>query len=198
MLSILTVAAALNCWTLAGDRYRLPPYLLYAVAETESSFDPRAVAYARNGSHSIGLMQINSSWLPKLAKAGVSESDLWDPCTNVMVGGWILSEGVRQYGYTWKAVGSYYAGPYDPNSPKKIRDYQTYANAVLTHWNDAIQGQLQVPAMQKPPSHRRRETQWIGDIGIRPMPTTVAVIDSSPTPSTAAVSSVPAGKERTQ
>jgi hypothetical protein len=36
-------------------------------------------------------------------------SSLGDPCTNVKVGAWILSDCIRKHGYTWEAVGAYNA-----------------------------------------------------------------------------------------
>ena len=52
-------------------------------------------------------MQINSSWEPTLRKLGIPWGTLADPCTNVMVGAWVLSQCIRDYGYTWPAVGCY-------------------------------------------------------------------------------------------
>ena len=50
-------------------------------------------------------MQINSSWARVLGKE--LWSSLGDPCTNVKVGAWILSDCIRKHGYTWEAVGAY-------------------------------------------------------------------------------------------
>lgn len=54
-------------------------------------------------------MQINSVWLPELAKHGISARQLWDPCTNIHVGAWVLAQKVRKLGMTWDAVGAYNA-----------------------------------------------------------------------------------------
>jgi soluble lytic murein transglycosylase-like protein len=63
----------------------------------------------RNGSRDIGLMQINSSWLPTLARHGINEHHLFDACTSIHVGAWILAGNVSRLGYTWEAVGAYNA-----------------------------------------------------------------------------------------
>ncbi len=95
------------CYEDAGNRYGISPHLLRAIAKGESSFNPAAINHNTNGSYDCGLMQINSSWEPTLRRMGISWNQLADPCTNVMVGAWVLSQCISDYGYTWTAVGCY-------------------------------------------------------------------------------------------
>jgi len=95
------------CWQEAAERYGVNPYILYAIAKTESGLNPRAFNRNKDGSYDIGLMQINSSWLPTLKKFDVTEKQLYDPCTSIHVGAWILSASMRKHGNTWDAVGAY-------------------------------------------------------------------------------------------
>ena len=95
------------CFETAGSRYGISPNLLYAISKEESSINPGAINYNSNGTYDYGLMQINSSWEPKLRKLGIPWNTLADPCTNVMVGAWVLSHCIQDYGYTWSAVGCY-------------------------------------------------------------------------------------------
>ena len=104
-----TAFPALACWDDAAQRYQLSSALLYAIARTESGLNPRAIGRNGNGSRDIGLMQINSAWLPTLASHGIDERDLFEPCTNIHVGAWILAGNVSRLGYTWDAVGAYNA-----------------------------------------------------------------------------------------
>ena len=94
------------CFQEAGQRYGVSPSLLMAIAKAESNLSPSATNHNRNGTVDIGLMQINSIWADQL---GPTWDRLFDPCTNVMVGAWILSQCIQDYGSTWQAVGCYHS-----------------------------------------------------------------------------------------
>jgi soluble lytic murein transglycosylase-like protein len=117
-LVLCAAVPAQACWNEAAARYRVNSGLLYAIARTESGLNPLAVGRNRNGSRDIGLMQINSAWLPTLAAYGISERDLFHPCTSIHVGAWLLAHNFHHLGYTWEAVGAYNAA-----SPSLRRAY---------------------------------------------------------------------------
>ena len=77
-------------------------------------------------------MQINSAWLPTLASHGIGERDLYEPCTNIHVGAWILAGNVSRLGYTWEAVGAYNAASpaLRRNYVEKVRRYLSVAPAA--------------------------------------------------------------------
>jgi len=99
------------CWIAAAHRHGVNPQLLVAIARVESGLRANAVGHNRDGSVDLGLMQINSRWLPQLRAHGLEAADLMQPCVSVHVGAWILAQAMRRHGNTWTAVGAYHAGP---------------------------------------------------------------------------------------
>ena len=61
------------CFTQASEKYNVPENLLRAIAAHESSMNPKAISKKNSdGTYDIGLMQINSWWMPQLYKYGIS------------------------------------------------------------------------------------------------------------------------------
>lgn len=113
ILSLASRLAGAFCFEDAGQRYGVAPELLRAIAKVESSMNASAVNgshAARTGSTDLGLMQINSSHLPRLAQWGITrEALMTDACLNVMVGAWLLVQHMDRNGQDWNGIGSYNA-----------------------------------------------------------------------------------------
>lgn len=102
--------SSMSCWDKAGIVYKIDPWLLMSIAYVESRFNPNAINTSnKNKTTDIGMMQINSFWLPTLNKYGIQKQDLLNPCTSIFVGAWILAQNIKQYGYTKNAIGAYNA-----------------------------------------------------------------------------------------
>ncbi len=117
-----TTVVRADCLDDAAAYRHISSQLVHAIAQHESGMRANAVNVNSNGTEDIGLMQINSSWLPRLARYGIRREHLFDACVNAYVGTWILASNIKQFGPTWKAVGAYNA----VSTQKQL----IYANAI--------------------------------------------------------------------
>lgn len=106
------------CFEQAGQRYRVDPLLLEAIAIQESRLRQEASNknYDSKGrllSTDYGVMQINTANANLLIQMGLiqhPEDLIKDPCFNVQAGAWVLARHLRICGNTWRCLGSYNAG----------------------------------------------------------------------------------------
>ncbi len=122
-----SAAAGATCFDQAAKRYNVPVSLLKAISIVESGGNPAARNTNKNGSYDIGHMQINSSWLPTLAKYNIDEKLLSEPCINTNIGAWVLAHNIARYGLTWEAVGAYNAA----SPSKRIVYARKVANVLM-------------------------------------------------------------------
>jgi soluble lytic murein transglycosylase-like protein len=128
--SLIDNAQSLNgCWDKAGIAYNVDPWLLFSIAKVESGFKRNATNTNTNKSIDIGMMQINTIWLPTLHKFGIEKMDLLEPCTSVFVGAWIVAQNIRKFGYNQDGIGAY-------NSPGNITIRRNYARKVYSAYNE--------------------------------------------------------------
>ena len=125
-VALLCSAAGADCLDDAATFHGVDARLVRSIALQESGMNPHITHRNSNGSEDIGLMQINSIHLPRLARFGISRDRLFDGCINAYVGAWILRENIERFGPVWKAVGAYNA-----SSPEK---QLRYASLVHARW----------------------------------------------------------------
>lgn len=119
--------ASADCLDNAARYHGVDSMLLRSIAMHESGMNPSAINRSNaDGSEDIGLMQINSMHLRRLARYGIDRGALLDGCTNAYVGAWILRENIDRYGLTWRAVGAYNAS----TPSKQLR----YVNLINSQW----------------------------------------------------------------
>ncbi len=132
-----------SCFKETAKKYELDSNWLKAIAIVESSLNPKAVSK----SNAIGLMQIK--WPITATHLGVSRKDsLFDPCTNIDLGGKYLRELTDKYdGDQENALSAYRVGP--TTLAKKGPE-----TAVIIDYKRKVEEQLAILGNRWPsPSH---------------------------------------------
>ena len=98
------------CIEQAAYAYQVPAIVILSVMAQESGKTGH-YTLNKNNTRDLGPMQINSTWLPRLSKSGITESALINNgCLNVFVGTAILREhAATARGNWWHAVGDYHS-----------------------------------------------------------------------------------------
>jgi soluble lytic murein transglycosylase-like protein len=106
------------CLVAAAEAYHLPPAILMILLDVEGGSLGRVTANP-NGSVDIGPMQVNDTWLAKLARHWQAPrpavyAALRDQiCANIEGGAWILRQAIDEaHGDLWNGVGIYHS--HDP------------------------------------------------------------------------------------
>ena len=148
------------CWDEAARYHGVDPWLLYAIAKVESSYQPHLRSRMnRNGTYDFGLMQINSVHLPKLRRYGLDMSALANACASTYVGAWILREAQGRYGNTWKAIAAYNVGSlntqgrYNTGLKYATKVYAAYREQVGRYGSSVRQATASRPAAVRAPAH---------------------------------------------
>ena len=121
------------CMMMAAQTYDVPPALLAGIYKAEGGKAGQQVEN-KNGSYDLGPMQINTIWLPELAKKwGVDKKTAhnWvrdDACTNISVVAWILRRHLEETRSLAKALEHYHS-----RTPKYGKKYK---KRVLTLMRD--------------------------------------------------------------
>lgn len=134
-----------ECFAHAAQRRNINVNLLRAIGKVESNYRP----YVTNAdTNAIGVMQIMPFHLNWLKKYGIYERDLFDACTNINVGAFLLADFIRMYGDTWRAVGAYGAGIKPDKEQARIK----YARLVQATYERITQK----PSTSPVPAHSSR------------------------------------------
>ncbi|EFI3662602.1 lytic transglycosylase domain-containing protein [Escherichia coli] len=114
-LSIIGSLSA--CLINASVANNIDPKLLTAIAVVEGG-KPGLVSVNKNGTHDLGVMQINTgAWLKTISNTFFNGDNNQayirlknDGCFNIAVGAWILSYSIRnENGDVWEGVGRYHS-----------------------------------------------------------------------------------------
>ncbi|WP_439292244.1 MULTISPECIES: lytic transglycosylase domain-containing protein [Rahnella] len=125
----IPLSATAYCFDFAGEKYKIDPLLLKAIAIQESGLNPKAINYNKSKSGKItsidyGLTQVNSTHIPTLIRMGVINSKddlLTNPCLNVQIGAWVLAKHIKICGVNWVCLGTYNAGFRNDTDKQKMK-----------------------------------------------------------------------------
>ena len=115
----------LACMLAVSQFYHLPPRVLPSVQVVEAG-QPGTISRNFNGTGDLGVMQVNSNWVPYLARswrmspADVAGRLIKDPCFNIVASGAIMRIYLDEaHGDVVRAVGYYHS-----HTPDLATDYQ--------------------------------------------------------------------------
>lgn len=98
-----------DCVAQAATYHSVNPWVLRAIIQVESNFNPNALNKNNNGTVDVGIAQINSMHFKELGKYGIAQRDLMNGCISSYVAAWHLRKQINAHGNTWFAVGAYHS-----------------------------------------------------------------------------------------
>ncbi|MEJ0061709.1 MAG: lytic transglycosylase domain-containing protein [Alphaproteobacteria bacterium] len=102
------------CLLLAAQTYHVPPAVMIAMMHVEGGRVGQEV-HNTNGSYDLGPMQVNTVWMPQLARlwgvdGGTARQWVRDNgCVNVYVSAWILRQKIDEAGYLRGGIARYHS-----------------------------------------------------------------------------------------
>jgi hypothetical protein len=123
----------LSCINSAAIEFNVPSKLIITVLQIERGKNNQAVKNS-NGTYDLGSMQINTRWMPILAKYSISREDIQhDPCINVRIGAWILAKAIASDNDLLKGISNYHSRTpiYNNRYAQKVKVRFTQLNHFL-------------------------------------------------------------------
>lgn len=111
---MMTAAALASCILMASNAYDVPAAVMVGIMHVEGG----KVGYQSpntNGSFDLGPMQVNTLWVPQLAKVwqvSNRQAHAWlrdDGCANVHVAAWILKQKIMETGSLYGGISHYHS-----------------------------------------------------------------------------------------
>jgi soluble lytic murein transglycosylase-like protein len=104
-----------TCLMLAAQNYNVPPAVMLGIMHVEGGAIGQAAGPNDNGTYDLGPMQINTSWVPQLARFWNVNANTAlnmvknDACINVNVAAWILRQRLNESGNLTLAIAHYHS-----------------------------------------------------------------------------------------
>ncbi len=110
-----SATALAACLMLAAETYQVPPTVLLGILHVEGGRVGQEVGPNTNGTYDLGPMQINTVWLPELARhwqVDEATARRWvrdDGCVNFGVAAWILRGRIDRTGDLVMGIAHYHS-----------------------------------------------------------------------------------------
>lgn len=104
-----------TCALMAAHMYHVPPAILLGIGQVEGGRVGQVAGPNSDGSYDLGPMQINSTWIPSLARIWhTNRATAWrwvrdDACTNMYVAAWILKRNMIETGSLSGGIARYHS-----------------------------------------------------------------------------------------
>lgn len=112
---MITAQALAACLIAASHTYQVPPAVMIGIMQVEGGHVGQAAGPNFNGTYDLGPMQVNTRWIPELAKLWhVSHTTAYtwlrdDGCVNVNVAAWILRKKIVETGSLYVGIAHYHS-----------------------------------------------------------------------------------------
>jgi hypothetical protein len=114
MVTAATQALA-ACLLMASNTYHVPAAVMISIMQVEGGHLQQEAGPNVNGTFDLGPMQVNTRWLPQLARTwhvSNATAKAWvrdDGCVNVHVAAWILRQKINETGSLWGGIAHYHS-----------------------------------------------------------------------------------------
>ena len=111
---MMTAQALAACVLMAANTYQVPPAVMIGIMNVEGGYIGQA-SPNQNGTYDLGPMQVNTIWLPELARlwhVNLPTARQWvrdDGCVNVHVAAWILKQKMVESGGLYTGIAHYHS-----------------------------------------------------------------------------------------
>ena len=153
-----TILAA--CLMLASKTYQVPPAVMVGIMQIEGGRVGQEVGPNINGTYDLGPMQINTGWLPSLArywKVDQTTARRWlrdNGCVNMHVAAWILRQQLEATdGHLYGAIARYHSATPSLGQPYAEKVIKAMARKGLIDYGGAKPGTLAGTENAKLKSH---------------------------------------------
>lgn len=112
---MITTQVLAACLLLAANTYQVPPAVMIGIMHVEGGHVGQQVGPNSNGTYDLGPMQVNTRWIPELARAWNVDNRTAhmavrdDGCVNVKVAAWILKKKISEAGSLYEGIGGYHS-----------------------------------------------------------------------------------------